>query len=158
EGLRGMDPALVPLIVQRAHAIGLEVSAHVSTAPDFRAAVDAGVDQMAHLPGQRSNDPSLYLLSDADAANAARHHVNVITTVSMREDSALTDRIMHDVYAHNIDVLRRAGVPLLIGSDIMRGTAATEIAALARSGLLTNLELLQMWSVTTPRAIFPARK
>ena len=154
----GLAPAVVPLIVQRAHAIGLQVSAHVSTAADFRVAVDAGVDQIAHLPGQRSNDASPYLLSDADAANAARHHVNVITTVAQHGDSALTDRIVHDVYAHNIEVLRRAGVPLLIGSDIMRGTAATEIAALARSGLFTNLELLQMWSITTPRAIFPARK
>src|SRR6185369_1848330 len=99
---RGIDPALVPLIVQRAHAIGLQVSAHVSTAADFRIAVTAGVDQMAHLPGQRANDSSPYLLSEADAADAARHHVNVITTVAMREDSALTDRIMHDVYAHNI--------------------------------------------------------
>ena len=65
---------------------------------------------------------------------------------------------MRDVYAHNIDVLRRHGVPLLIGSDIMRGTAATEVAALARSGLFTNLELLRLWSVDTPRAIFPMRK
>ncbi len=157
-GNRGLDPALVPLIVQHAHAAGLHVSAHVSSAADFRFAIDGGVDQIAHLPGQRSNDPTRYLLNDADAANAAAHHVTVITTVSMRDDSALTDRVMHDVYAHNIDVLRRHGVPLLIGSDIMRGTAATEVAALARSGLFTNLELLRMWSVTTPRSIYPARK
>lgn len=157
-GKRGMDPALVPLIVAHAHAAGFHVSAHVSSAADFRIAVNAGVDQIAHLPGQRSNDPQRYLLSDADAANAAAHHVTVITTVSMRNDSALTDRIMRDVYAHNIDVLRAAGVPLLVGSDIMRGTAATEIAALARSGRFTNLELLRMWSVTTPRAIFPRRR
>jgi imidazolonepropionase-like amidohydrolase len=60
-------------------------------------------------------------------------------------------------YAHNINLLRRHGVPLLIGSDLMGGTAALEIDALARSGLFTNLELLRMWSVTTPRAIFPKR-
>jgi imidazolonepropionase-like amidohydrolase len=40
----------------------------------------------------------------------------------------------------------------------MRGTAVTEIAALARSGLFTNLELLRLWSIETPRAIFPKRK
>lgn len=157
-GNRGLDPALVPLIVARAHAAGLQVSAHVSSAADFRIAVDAGVDQIAHLPGQRSNNPAPYLLTDADAANAAAHHVSVITTVAMRNDSALTDRIMIEVYAHNIEVLRKHDVPLLIGSDIMRGTAVTEVAALARSGLFTNLELLRLWSVDTPRAIFPKRK
>jgi hypothetical protein len=158
EGNRGMDPALVPDIVRRAHAAGLQVSAHVSTAADFRVAVMAGVDQLAHLPGQRANNSAPYLLTDADAEAAAAAHVTVVTTVSMRSDSALTDRIMRDVYAHNIDVLRKHGVPLLIGSDIMRGTSATEIAALARSGLFTNLELLRLWSVVTPQAIFPARK
>ena len=157
-GNRGLDPALVPLIVARAHAVRLQVSAHVSSADDFRFAVNAGVDQIAHLPGQRSTDSARYRLTDADAATAAAHHVSVITTVAMRNDSALTDRLMRDVYAHNIDVLRRHGVPLLIGSDIMRGTAATEVAALARSGLFTNLELLRLWSVDTPRAIFPMRK
>src|SRR6185503_5485410 len=121
EGNRGLDPALVPLIVQRAHAAGLHVSAHVSTAADFRVAVNAGVDQLAHLPGQRGN-PAPYLLTDADAAAAAARKVKIITTVAMRNDSALTDRIMRDVYAPNIRVLRSAGVPLFIGSDIMRGT------------------------------------
>jgi hypothetical protein len=158
EGYRGLDPALVPLIVQRAHAAGLHVSAHVSTAADFRAAVASGVDQLAHLPGQRSNAPAPYLLTDADAASAAARGVKVIMTVAMRNDSALTDRIMREVYAPNIRVLRRAGVQLFIGSDIMRGTAVTEIAALARSGLFTNLDLLRMWSVETPRLIFPHRK
>jgi hypothetical protein len=62
-GNRGLDPALVPLIVARAHAAGLHVSAHVSSAADFRIAVDGGVDQIAHVPGQRSNDPSRYLLT-----------------------------------------------------------------------------------------------
>jgi imidazolonepropionase-like amidohydrolase len=157
-GNRGLDPALVPLIVARAHAAGLHVSAHVSSAADFRIAVDGGVDQIAHVPGQRSNDPSPYLLTDTDGANAAAHYVPVITTVAMRNDSALTDRIVREVYAHNIDALRRHGVPLLIGSDIMRGTAPTEAAALARSGLFTNAELLRLWSIDTPRAIFPKRK
>ena len=36
--------------------------------------------------------------------------------------------------------------------------SAAEVAALARAGLFTNLELLTMWSVTTPRSIFPERR
>lgn len=157
EGLRGMDPNLVPEMVSRAHAAGLQVSAHVYTASDFRAAVNGGVDQIAHLPGGRGPD-SLFMLTDADAENAANHHVTVITTVTQHEDDALLNRLLKTQYANNINVLRKHRVPLLIGSDLMGRTAAIEIKALAGSGLFTNLELLRMWSVTTPQAIFPKRR
>jgi len=130
----------------------------VFTAADFRYAVNAGVDQIAHLPGGRASNPTPFLLADSDAVNAAAHHVTVITTITQHGDSAVTDRIVRDQYTNNIRVLRAHGVPLLIGSDLAEGTAATEIAALARSGLFTNLELLRMWSVTTPQSIFPRRK
>lgn len=157
-GNRGIDPALVPELVRLAHAAGLQVSAHVFTAHDFRVAVESGVDQIAHLPGFRSSDPAPYLLSDADADLAAKRKVTVITTVIQHGDSATTDRIMQTQFAHNMRVLRSHGVPLLIGSDVMGLTAATEVAALARSGVFSNLELLRMWSVETPRAIFPRRQ
>lgn len=157
EGNGGMDPRLVPEMVKRARAAGLEVSAHVFTAVDFRAAVQGGVQQIAHLPGGRGPD-SAFALTDADGAAAARANVTVVTTVTQHEDSALTARLLATQYARNIDVLRRHQVPLLIGSDLIGRTATIEVAALARSGLFTNLELLRMWSVTTPRAIFPSRR
>jgi hypothetical protein len=157
-GNRGIDPALVPYIVSLAHGAGLKVSAHVFTASDFRNAVNAGVDLIAHLPGGKSTDPSPFLLADSDAVNAAAHHVAVITTVSKDGDSAMTDGLVRDQYAHNIAVLRAHDVTLLLGCDIWNGSAATEAAALARSHVFSNLELLQLWSVTTPRAIFPDRR
>lgn len=156
-GNRGMDPALVPYIVSLAHAAGLRVSAHVYTAADFRNAIRGGVDDIAHVPGGRG-ESSPFLLTDADAELAAQHHVTVATTVVQHGDSALTDRLMRDQYVHNIRLLRAHGVPLLIGSDMAEGTAATEIAALARSGVFTNAELLRLWSVTTPQTIFPGRR
>ena len=77
---RGLNPALLPEIVRRAHAAGKRVSTHVETAQDFRSAVAAGVDEINHLPGSRPerNDPrnyeplSRYQLSDDDARRAAR--------------------------------------------------------------------------------------
>lgn len=84
--------------------------------------------------------------------------MTVVTTITQHGDDAVTDQIMRTQYAHNIGLLRRAGVPLLLGSDRFGDTAVTEAAALARSGLFSNLELLRMWSVTTPRAIFPERR
>jgi len=157
EGRYGMDPALAPEMVQRARRAGLQVSAHVFTAADFRVAVSAGVQQIAHLPGGRGPD-SVFMITDADARAAARNHVTVITTVVQHEDSALLEHLLTTQYAHNIETLRRRGVVLLIGSDLIGRTARLEADALARSGLFTNLELLRMWSVTTPRAIFPARR
>jgi len=133
------------------------VSAHVYTAADFRNAVEGGVHQIAHLPGGRGPD-SLFVLTDAGAESAARRGVPVITTVTQHRDDALTERLLRTQYARNVDVLRRHGVTLLIGSDLFPGTAATEIAALARSGLFSNLELIRMWSVATPRSIFPDRR
>lgn len=156
-GNRGIDPTLVPYIVSLAHEARLRVSAHVYTAADFRNALLGGVDDIAHLPGGRG-DPTPFLLTEADAALAAQHHVTVVTTVVQHGDSALTDRLMKDQYAHNINLLRSHDVPLLIGSDLTEGTAATEIAALSRSGLFTNAELLRLWSVTTPQTIFPQRR
>ncbi len=158
EGNRGIDPALVPVIVRLAHQAGLKVSAHVFTAADFRNAVSGGVDWIAHLPGGRGPDPAPFLLTEADARLARRHHVTVVTTITQHGDSALTDQLVRTQYAHNIALLRRNHVPLLLGSDRFGDTAATEAAALARNHLFTNLELLRMWSVTTPRAIFPGRR
>lgn len=136
---------------------GLPVSAHVFTAADFRAAVAAGVDWIAHLPGGRGT-AAQFLLTDADARLARRRGVTVATTVTQHGDQALTDQLIRDQYTHNIRLLRRHGVPLLLGSDKFGETAVVEAEALARSGLFSNLELLRMWSVTTPRAIFPNRR
>jgi imidazolonepropionase-like amidohydrolase len=115
------------------------------------------VHHIAHLPGGRGPD-ARFLLTDADGALAARRGVTVATTVSQHLDSALTARLLGGQYATNIAVLRRHGVRLIVGSDLFPGTAATEVAALARARVFTNLELLTMWSVTTPRAIFPERR
>ena len=49
-GNKGLNPALVPEIVKKAHQNKLRVSAHIETAYDFQVAVEAGVDEIAHLP------------------------------------------------------------------------------------------------------------
>lgn len=48
---KGLDPTLVSIIVARAHRDGLRVAAHVETAADFRTALTAGIDEIAHMPG-----------------------------------------------------------------------------------------------------------
>ena len=160
---RGLDPALVPDIVHRAHAAGLTVSAHVYTAADFRNAVSGGVDEIVHVPGGGDLPAEAFRLTDLDAEVAAGRRVAVVTALGklaeqMRRDSAATVERIRDVYAPNVEMLRRRGVRLLVGGDLFRQSAAAEIRVLGRLGMFSSLELLRMWSVITPQALFPRRR
>jgi imidazolonepropionase-like amidohydrolase len=141
---RGLDAALVPLIVQRAHRDGLPVAAHVSSAADFHLAVASGVDELAHLP--------LAPIAPADAELAAKKNVTVVTTLlSHRPNEGFTD------HRANLALLKRAGVNVVLGVD---GGALVldELEALTKLGVYTNAELLRMAVEATPRQIFPSRK
>jgi len=55
----------------------------------------------------------------------------------------------------NLRRLKAAGVVILVGSD-RYGSDSVHVADYLQSlGLWTNLEMLRMWSVETPQAIFP---
>lgn len=176
-GWRGLDPALLPEIVRRAHAAGLRVSTHVETAADFRAAVAAGTDEINHLPGFRPEGNALsgyarldrYRLAAADARAARSRGVTVVTTVSevlelleaavaqggAEAAGAASARAM---IVENLRLLRDAGVTVAVGSDRYRASSAPEVLALRRTGVYDDATLLRMWSMTTPRAIFPGRR
>ncbi|HUL54435.1 MAG TPA: amidohydrolase family protein, partial [Opitutaceae bacterium] len=57
----------------------------------------------------------------------------------------------------NLKLLKRHGIPILIGSDHGE-TSLPEAMRLHQLGVFSPLELLSMWCDTTPRAIFPLRK
>ena len=162
----GLDPALLPFVVRRAHANGLRVAAHVESAADFRTAVDAGVDMLAHLPGYHlpvNGDPAIRRLTDAEARRAARAGLVVIAgplrSIPGWGSSDTTHlRATRELQIHNLSTLRRAGVRVAIGSDIHGQDAAPEAAYTAGLGVFTPAEMLRMWSETTPRLIFPARR
>jgi imidazolonepropionase-like amidohydrolase len=162
----GLDPALVSPIVGRAHREGLRVAAHIETAADFRVAVTAGVDIIAHLPGMAiSTDADIprYALTQADARLAAKRHVVVIPTAWLagqerisRGDAAQVARTRR-LQRQNLELLAQTKVPLAIGSDLFV-RASTEATYLLGLGAFDNLSLLKMWSQTTPRVIFPRRR
>jgi imidazolonepropionase-like amidohydrolase len=163
---RGLDPALVPVIAVKAHAAGLRVAAHAYSAADFRNAVAGGADDIGHFPGT-GWDPKLgdaaFRITAEDAALAAKRGATVTTTLSwlgerMERDATTGKHILDAVVRPNLELLRRAGVTILIGSDQFRQTPAAEAALLAKWGLLSNAELLKAWCETTPRAIFPKRR
>lgn len=167
DGWRGLDPGPLSTVVHRAHASGLRVTAHVETAADFRTAVAAGVDQIAHLPGFRP-DPwgrvptvETHGLTSADARQAAERGVTVVTTASFvsRADGP-PERIARwrEVVVANLTTLRDAGVRLAIGSDDYESTSRPEAEWLASLDAFSPAEVLRMWSTSTPKAIFPERR
>jgi imidazolonepropionase-like amidohydrolase len=148
-GKRGLDPRLLPKIVQKSHADGLRVIVHINTAADFRTAANAGVDEIAHLPLERLTE------TDARAA-ASRGLIVVTTTISHRPSSHVKD--IDDVHRHNLNLLQSAGVRLAAGTDDNNRTVLVEAENLRRLGIFSNLSLLKLMTELTPQAIFPARK
>lgn len=171
---KGLDPALLPEIVRRAHAAGLPVSCHVETATDFHHALVAGVDEVNHTPGFRPefNDYanyknlSRYEIAEADARLAAKHRVAVVTTLGRtinwtldeKEKAPETRKAVREMLTGNLRLLKKYGVPVAIGSDSFRQTAVPEAMSLHKLQAFDNLTLLKMWCETTAEAIFPGRK
>jgi imidazolonepropionase-like amidohydrolase len=153
-GMKGLDPDLLPAIVARAHQHNLRVSAHVNTATDFRNAIRAGVDEIAHMPGFYG--PSL--LTDADVQAAKAVGVTVVTTASLakRRPAELLPALQ-EAQRHNLSRLIAAGVPVAIGSDNYDDTSVGEARYLKDLGI-DNRTLLRMWTENGARTAFPARK
>lgn len=168
---RGLPPRVLRAAVRKAHAAGLRVSAHIDTARDFRHAVDAGVDEINHLPQpdpRFSPDLSAYVIDAETARLAAAKGITVVTTASTTErlSPSLPEAwrpAMRDNQRENLRRLLAAGVKVAIGSDGISGerrfvTARDEVRFITRHRLMEPLALLRAWSVETPRTIFPGRK
>jgi hypothetical protein len=163
----GLGAEVLAEIARRAHAADLRVSTHVETAADFRIAVDAGVDEINHLPIPRKGDLAPYVIDEATAKLAAKKGITVVTTVrpinmpGMPPQGDRSPQIANQVA--NVAMLRRAGVTLALGSDGISGeqpfaTAQREALFLHEHKFADNLSLLKMWSENTPKTIFPKRK
>lgn len=174
---RGLSPTLLAIIVRRAHAAKLRVVTHVETAADFRNAVAAGVDEINHLPGFRPEGDTpggyvkldRYRLTAADAEAATKRGVVIVTTVSEAfdmvnlaarsdEETAALARGVRSMLVDNLRLLRDAGAAVALGSDRYRTSSGPEVRALRATGLFSDTTLLRMWSMNTPRAIFPDRR
>jgi hypothetical protein len=161
---KGLDPAFVPMITARTHAAGLKVAAHVDTATDYHIALTGGVDEMGHMPGYYmsvKDDPARFRISDQDVALTAKRHVTVQATAGIDVDERTPEAdvtVRRISQIGNLRRLKAAGVTVVVGSDHYGQDALHEATYLQALGVWTNLEMLRMWSVATPRAIFPMRK
>ena len=166
-GRRGLNPALLPGIVKKAHAARLRVSAHVESAADFHHALAAGVDEINHMPGFRGDannefpDPAVYEITEADAKLAARKGTFVVTTLGgfrqLGEENPAR-RAAEALFVRNLRMLSKHSVRIAVGSDSYRETSAPEARFLASLKVFDNLTLLKMWCETTAETIFPGRK
>lgn len=145
---RGLDPALLPSIVERIHREGLRATVHVASAADFHIALTSGVDEITHLP--------LAPIDPKDAELAAKMNVTLVTTtLSHRANEGIAD--LAALHRANLALLKRAGVNVVLGVDGDR-TVIDEIESVRALKVYSDLELLQMLTSATPRAIFPQRK
>ena len=164
-GHSGLNPSLVVDIINQAHKAGLRVSAHIETAEDFRVAIAAGADIIAHLPGydvELDDDIRRYQLSSDDAHAAAEKDAVVLTTTLLSRDRAegqpeKLNRMMKN-HRENLRLLSEAGVRIGIGSDQFSKHAVDELMNLASLDFFDNETLLNMICVVTPLAIFPERR
>lgn len=163
--VHGLRPRVVPALVQRAHAAGLRVAAHVDTAHDFEVAVRAGVDVLAHSVGYGvpEGHEADFLISDEVARLVAQHDMVVVPTAAVEDDfrqpadSAGLARDL-EVQRKNLRLLTKYGVRIAVGPDMYGSTARREANALRRLAVWDDATLLRMWYETTPRSIFPGRK
>ena len=165
DGFNGVTRDVMTALVPLARGAGLRLIAHVDTAADFKLAVEAGVDTIAHLPGYRiakSHDVEDYRLSDEVVKAAAAKGVAVIPTMAASAyhlaarpaDAAA----VAGLYSHNLGLLRKHGVKLLTGSDRFEGSVLDELDALAGTGLFQPAELIKMSTLTTAQWMFPHRR
>lgn len=178
----GLHPRLLPHIIAKAHAAGLQVTAHVETATDFRHAVRAGVDEVAHVPGwlvKQAGDAERARLTEEDARLAVERNVQVVTTTvaghampsagthdphhqeghapkHSGHSEPVLGELTRQVLKDNLSLLHRAGVRLALGSD-HADTSLAEVLHLRTLQVFDDLTLLNMWCEATPAAIFPGR-
>jgi hypothetical protein len=168
-GWFGMNPSLLPPLVDAAHRLGRRVWAHVETPYDMAIALSAGVDGFAHTPGygaptQPDSVAETLLIPDSTIRLAGARRVMMTPTLGLMLNAAGEDtaklRRLNTIAVRNIAALRRAGVRLLAGSDTYSDAAIvrSDPAGTARLLRLSPLEYLRLWAVETPTAIFPNRR
>ncbi len=145
-GTKGLSPEIFAKLVAKAHKNDLRVSVHINSVYDFHVAVAAGVEEIAHLPGYRAPE----LVDKADAADAARRGIVVVTTAGLinrfKEREPERYAKSREAQAANLRLLKEAGVKLVVGSDEYDDTSIAEVAHLRSLGVFNNVEMLRMWT------------
>ncbi|MDJ1131498.1 amidohydrolase family protein [Streptomyces iconiensis] len=142
-----LDPDTAAALVNAARTAGLRTLAHVATARDTVAALDAGADGIAHVWSDTApGDP----YTEALVTRIALQGTFVVSTLAYVEavSGDRPERLAHALYVAG--ALHRAGVPLLAGTD------ATPFTPQHGEGLHRELELLVLAGLTPAEALTAA--
>ncbi len=121
------DPATARAVVDAAHEHGLAVTAHALGARMVERALDAGVDELCHMPTEILPDPLVQRLADA--------RVPVVSTLHTLAECGDAEAV-----TRNAARLVAAGVPVRYGTDLGNegtrpGAEPRELDRLAAAGL-----------------------
>lgn len=170
---KGLDPALLPRILERADAAGLRVVAHVESEYDLCVAMAAGIRYFAHLPyygfGNDGRVPDhLPGLQDSTWTMMRDLGVKVNPTLSRtfgnlmyipeqyRPDSSDLEAIK-GFHREMLAGLKQNGVPILAGADFYNNSALDELLYYEGLDVFSPAELIGIL-VSTGREVFPLRK
>jgi len=159
---KGLNPKLVPNLVERAHQNGLRITAHINNTFDLHHALINKVDEIAHMPRMISGidyDP----ISAEDAKLAATNKTIIITTlaISLFQGGTINEEdfpMAIQFQTEDLTMLKKHGALVAIGSDDPMDTSVKEAIYLKDLNVFDNLELLKVWTEVTPKTIFPNRK
>ncbi len=174
-GDKGLSPEVAAYIIEKAHAAGKRVFAHIETANDFRLGLKIGVDVFAHASGYGWNGDektrAIYEVTDEDLKLAAKKKVVVIPTARIGEFYAGGENsgaVFEDKDArvkraierqkNLLNRMKKAGIIIAFGSDNFGHYLSDETDYLAKNKFFDNLFLLKTAVETTPQTIFPSRK
>jgi hypothetical protein len=123
---------IVKAIVDEAHKLGRKVAAHIGEAKGAKIAVDAGIDEWAHLP--------CAIIPDALLKKAVAQKVTTITTL---DTLSKCPGVVHNAHA-----LAALGGELLYGAEIAHpdipwGIDAQELIAMLHAANMQPLEVLR---------------
>ena len=160
---RGLSPEVFRATVERAHAASLPVWSHVETGLDAKLAAEAGADGLAHLPGYSfAREPERYHLSDETVRLMGERRMWVTPTTRITSGYYGSSRPARLVLArdHQRRTLRRlhaAGARIVIGTDSWGSTSKPEADYMIEARFFSPAEMLHLWAVQTPQAVFPSR-
>ena len=163
----GLCPEVLRVIVKRAHDAGKRVFAHVNTAADVSLALEAGVDALAHLPlgndGISIEEAGPYLLSTETIRRIGEKNMVVVPTALLLVENLeefRTDTLQQEITLQRRQIrrLHEARARIALSGHNWRVTSLREAMYFHVYDFFGNRTLLNLWSQTTPQAIFPDRK
>ena len=169
----GLSEEVAAYVVQKSHSLGLRVFAHIETADDARICAKIGVDVLAHLPGYywdgRDETKEKYCMTKHDIKLFKKSGITIIPTVNIDgttkydSEGKATKNYTYFLNAVNykkemLNAMYKAKIPIALGGDYFGKTVEPEIDTLIKHKYFSNLRLIELYSKSTPKSIFPKRQ